>query len=104
MAWVKVATVQDVPVGEMRQVVVNEDEIALYHAEDGYYATSDVCTHASESLSHGRLNGHVVACPKHGGKFDIRTGAAVAPPCVVPVQTYPVQVRGDEIWIDYEEL
>ncbi|MBX5435670.1 MAG: non-heme iron oxygenase ferredoxin subunit [Alicyclobacillaceae bacterium] len=103
MAWIKVAAVADVPPGTMKQVTVNEDEIAVYHAEDGFYATSDVCTHASESLSRGRLLGHVVACPKHGGKFDIRTGEAVAPPCVIPLQTYPVEVRGDEVWIDYEE-
>jgi 3-phenylpropionate/trans-cinnamate dioxygenase ferredoxin subunit len=103
MAWVKVAQAADIPVGSMRRVTVGEDDIAVYHLEDGFYATSDICTHASQSLTEGRLEGHVVACPKHGGKFDVRTGAAVAFPCVYPLQTYPVEVRDGEVWLNYEE-
>ncbi|MCL6592784.1 MAG: non-heme iron oxygenase ferredoxin subunit [Alicyclobacillus sp.] len=100
MAWVRVANVSELPLGGMRKVVVDDEEIALYHLADGVYATSDICTHARASLSAGTLQEHVVTCPKHGGKFDVRTGAAVALPCVYPLQTYPVEVRGDEIWID----
>jgi nitrite reductase/ring-hydroxylating ferredoxin subunit len=100
MAWIKVARVDEIPVGEVKFVDVEDEPIALYHAEDGFYATSDACTHASESLSMGRLDGHIIACPKHGGKFDIRTGAAVAFPCVYPLQTYDVEVRDGEIWIN----
>jgi 3-phenylpropionate/trans-cinnamate dioxygenase ferredoxin component len=101
MAWIKVANVTDVPVGHMLYVDLEDDPVAIYHAEDGFYATSDTCTHAAESLSQGRLDGHIVACPKHGGKFDIRTGAAVAFPCVYALQTYPVEVRDGEVWIDF---
>lgn len=102
MAWVKVANVSDLAVGEMKQVEVEDDDIALYHTEEGFFATSDVCTHAAQSLSAGKLEGHIVACPRHGGKFDIRTGQPAAFPCVIPLATYAVEVRGDEVWIDYE--
>lgn len=102
MSWVKVASTDEVPAGSMKQVTVEDEDIALYHAEEGFYATSDVCTHASESLTRGTLSGCIVACPKHGGKFDIRSGAAVAFPCVIPVQTYDVEVRGTDIYIDFE--
>ncbi|MCL6515712.1 non-heme iron oxygenase ferredoxin subunit [Alicyclobacillus sp.] len=100
MAWVKVARVDEVPLGRMVKVTVDEDDIAVYHTEEGIFATSDVCTHATASLSSGKLDGCIVTCPKHGGKFDVRTGAAVTLPCVFPVETFPVEVRGDEIWLD----
>lgn len=87
----------------MKQVVVEEQDIALYHVDDAFYATSDVCTHASETLTRGTLSGCIVACPKHGGKFDVRSGGAVAFPCVIPVETYAVEIRGSDIYIDFEE-
>jgi nitrite reductase/ring-hydroxylating ferredoxin subunit len=102
MTWVKVASTSELPLGAMLQVVIDDDDIALYHTDEGMYATSDACTHASESLTAGKLKGCVVACPKHGGKFDVRTGAAVAFPCVYPVATYPLEVREQDIWIDYD--
>ncbi|MCL6446411.1 MAG: non-heme iron oxygenase ferredoxin subunit [Alicyclobacillus sp.] len=98
--WIQAAFVSDIPVGSMVRIETDEDDIAIYHLPDGFYATSDTCTHASESLTRGKLLDHVVACPKHGGKFDVRTGEAVAFPCVIPLQTYPVEVRGDAVWID----
>lgn len=103
MAWIKVAQVDDIAIGEMMQIPLDEDDLALYRLEDGFYATSDICTHAAQSLSAGTLQGHVVACPKHGGKFDVRTGQAVAFPCVMPVQTYDVEIRDGAVWLDYEE-
>lgn len=87
----------------MKPVTVDVEDIAIYHTEAGLFATSDVCTHASESLAKGRLDGNIVACPKHGGKFDVTTGRAVAFPCVEPVETYSVEIRGEDVWLLYEE-
>lgn len=101
MAWNNVATISQIPLGGMLQVNVNEDDIAIYHTEEGLYATSDLCTHARAYLTDGKLDGCIVTCPKHGGKFDVRTGAAAAFPCVIPVETYSVELRGEEVWLDY---
>jgi 3-phenylpropionate/trans-cinnamate dioxygenase ferredoxin component len=100
--WVKVASVHDFPLNTMKQVVVDEDEIAVYRIDTGIYATSDYCTHASQLLTEGTLTGQIVACPKHGGKFDVTTGKATAFPCVIPLICYSVDVRGEEIWLNYE--
>jgi 3-phenylpropionate/trans-cinnamate dioxygenase ferredoxin component len=101
VGWTKVASVAEIPVGGMKRVQIDDEDIALYHTEDGFYATSDICTHARVSLSEGTLCGDIVQCPKHGGKFNVKTGAAVAFPCVIPVETFPVEVRGEDIWIDF---
>lgn len=103
MSWIKVGHESDLAVGEMKQISMEEDDLALYHIEEGFFATSDVCTHAAQSLSQGTLEGAVVACPRHGGKFDVRTGQPTAFPCVIPIATYPVEIRDGEIWIDYDE-
>lgn len=102
LAWIKVASVDELPVGSMKQVSFEDDDLALYHLEDGFYVTSDLCTHAAMNLSEGTLAGHVVACPRHGGKFDVRTGEAVTFPCVIQLQTYDVEVRGEDIFVDYD--
>ncbi len=101
VSWVKVAHVSDVPIGGMIQVVIEDEPIALYHLKDGFHATSDVCTHAGESLTEGSLHGCIVACPKHGGKFDVTTGEATALPCVVSIEKYSVEVREEGIWVDF---
>lgn len=102
MAWTRVAATSDVAVGEMIQVTVEEEEIALYRTDEGWFATSDVCTHASAFLTDGTLQGCIVQCPKHGGKFDVRSGEAKAFPCTIPVASYPVEVRGEDVLLDFE--
>lgn len=100
MAWVKAAACKEIRVGEMKQVIVNDVSLALYHLEDGFYVTSDLCTHRKQFLTNGSLQGHIVSCPRHGGKFDVKTGEPAAFPCVVPLQIYPVDVRDGEVWLD----
>jgi nitrite reductase/ring-hydroxylating ferredoxin subunit len=51
-------------------------------------------------LSEGFVDGDVVECNFHGGQFNIRTGAVVAPPCMVPIKTYPTVVEGGKIFIE----
>lgn len=85
----------------MLRVVMADDDIALYHTAEGFFATSDICSHGGESLTMGRLKGCIVQCPKHGGKFDVTTGQPTAFPCVYAVQTYAVEVRDDDLWLDY---
>ncbi|MFX4301787.1 non-heme iron oxygenase ferredoxin subunit [Alicyclobacillus tolerans] len=99
MGWVKIAQLSEIPVGQMLHVEVGMEDIGLFHTEDGLFATSDVCTHAAQQLTNGRLEGNIVSCPKHGGKFDVRTGEATAFPCYIPLQTYQTEVRGEEVWI-----
>lgn len=101
MAWMKVALMAEVPVDTMKQVTVDEDDVALYHTTQGWFATSDVCSHASATLTEGVLNGCIVTCPKHGGKFDVRTGAPAAFPCVMPIESFAVEIRGEDVWLDY---
>jgi p-cumate 2,3-dioxygenase ferredoxin subunit len=83
--------------------VEGEGPLAVYHVEGNYYVTSDLCTHSTASLSEdGELDGFVIECTWHGGRFDIRTGDFLSMPCTEPLKVYPVTVEGGEIFISVE--
>ena len=74
---VDIASVQDVPNGEMKHVEVNGIEILIANVGGNYYAVSDRCGHSNASLSRGNLKGTVVTCPLHGAQFDVTSGRKV---------------------------
>lgn len=103
MAKVKVGELSEFGVGQMRRVACDDVEVALVRLSDAIVAVSDVCTHAGESLANGWLEGDLICCPKHGGKFELRTGKAVAFPAVAPLERYRVTVDGDDIYVDVDD-
>jgi nitrite reductase/ring-hydroxylating ferredoxin subunit len=70
----------DLAPGTLRRVTRGELDVLLAHTPDGIIATDDRCPHMSAPLSIGELDGCVVACPLHEGRFDLRTGATVQMP------------------------
>jgi nitrite reductase/ring-hydroxylating ferredoxin subunit len=96
--WVRVAAAAAVAEGEMVGVRAGDLDIAVYNLSGGEFrATSNVCTHEYAQLSDGFLEGGVVECPLHGGKFDVRTGQAVAAPCQTAIQVFDVRVEGEDV-------
>ena len=95
--FVRVANTADVPTGQARTFEVNGRHIAVSHVDGAFYAIDDVCTHDGGSLDQGQLEGSQIECPRHGARFDVRTGRALTLPAIMPVKSYPVQVEGDEI-------
>ena len=98
-----VARTSDVPPGTTKRVEVDGEEILLCNVEGSGYAIEDVCTHDGGALDQGELEGERIMCPRHGAYFDVRTGAALTLPAIVPVRTYRVRVEGDEILVDPAE-
>ena len=72
--------VRDLPRGSMRRVTRGEIDVLLAHTPVGIVATDDRCPHMSAPLSVGELDGCVVACPLHEGRFDLSTGETVQMP------------------------
>ena len=91
---------KDVALGTVLKVEAGDLTLAVYNVEGVFYVTDDHCTHGPGLLSEGYLDGHIIECDFHNGAFDIRTGAVVAPPCMIPVQTYKVVVENDRIRIE----
>ncbi len=98
--FVKVAKVSDVPLGHAKVFAVEGRKLAVCRVEDGtVYAIDDLCTHDGGPLGEGELVDHQIECPRHGARFDVETGKAMCLPAVLPVQSYKVEIRNDEIWI-----
>ena len=62
------------PEGSMRRITVGELDLLLAHTERGIFATDDRCPHMSAPLSIGDLDGCIVTCPLHEGRFDLVSG------------------------------
>jgi nitrite reductase/ring-hydroxylating ferredoxin subunit len=94
---------EDVREGEPFRVILKPyPAFAVYHVEGGFYATDDTCSHGQASLGdEGDLDGFTIMCTWHDGAFDIRTGQAVASPCVKAIRAYPVTVRDGGIYISF---
>ncbi|MFM8803153.1 MAG: Rieske 2Fe-2S domain-containing protein, partial [Planctomycetia bacterium] len=97
--FVRVADVSEVADPGKLLVEVNGDVVALFHVEGRFYALDDVCTHDGGPLVDGELVGHKIACPRHGAKFDIRTGAALSMPAVRPTRSHAVKVENGGVWV-----
>ena len=97
--FVRVADVTDVPDPGSMLVEVDGDVVALFHVEGRFHAIDDVCTHDGGTLVDGELVGHKIACPRHGAKFDVRTGAALSMPAVRPTRCHDVKVENGGVWV-----
>jgi 3-phenylpropionate/trans-cinnamate dioxygenase ferredoxin subunit len=100
--FVAVCRVSDLAPGHMRWVVVDRERVLLANVEGMFYALSDVCGHQRASLTKGTLQGHVVECPLHFARYDVRTGALLSGPVSEDVPCYEVRVAGDAVYIKRE--
>ena len=100
--FLKVAAARDVPPGSVRVVEIDGRRIAVCNVDGEYYAIDDVCTHDGGPLGSGRLCDGQIECPRHGARFDVRSGRAVVLPAVLPIRTYAVEVSGGEVRVSLE--
>jgi len=97
--FTRVAAVSDVPDPGKILVEVDGEVVALFHVDGRFYAIDDVCTHDGGPLVDGELSGFKIACPRHGAKFDIRTGAALSMPAVRPTRSHVVKLEDGGVWV-----
>jgi 3-phenylpropionate/trans-cinnamate dioxygenase ferredoxin component len=96
---IRVCKVTDIPDPGKRVVEVNGRFVALFHVEGRFFALDDYCTHDGGPLGEGRLQGFTIICPRHGAKFDIRTGRVLSMPAVCDIPAYEVKVEGDDVFL-----
>ena len=101
--FVSVAKVSEIPVGQFKSVEARGKRLLICHAEGGFYAIDDTCTHDDGPLADDWLDGTAIECPRHGARFDVTTGKVVCLPAAVPINAYPVQVEGDDVKVNVSE-
>jgi 3-phenylpropionate/trans-cinnamate dioxygenase ferredoxin subunit len=97
--FVKVANVNDIPDPGKAMLEMDERLVVLLHVGGEFFCVEDLCTHDGGPLGEGDLDDHTLACPRHGAKFDIRTGAALTMPATEATKSHPVKVENGEVWI-----
>jgi 3-phenylpropionate/trans-cinnamate dioxygenase ferredoxin subunit len=99
--FVTVARVGEIPEGGRKLVRIEDQELAVFRIGGEYFAMDDVCTHDGGPVAEGELEGDVIECPRHGARFNVRTGAALTLPAVSPVPTHRVRIEGDDIQVEW---
>jgi 3-phenylpropionate/trans-cinnamate dioxygenase ferredoxin subunit len=100
-SFISVARVSDVPDPGSMLVEAGDRLIALIHAAGHWYALDDVCTHDGGPLSDGPVDAaaRTIACPRHGAKFDLATGAALTMPATKPTVAHEVRIDGEQVLV-----
>jgi nitrite reductase/ring-hydroxylating ferredoxin subunit len=103
MAEVKVTQVKQVAPGTGTVADVRGTAVAVFNVGGAFYAIANACTHVGGPLGQGRLEGTTVTCPWHHSRFDVTSGKVLHGPAQRPVATYPVRVRGDDVFVVVED-
>jgi nitrite reductase/ring-hydroxylating ferredoxin subunit len=98
-SFIRVCSVHDVPEGSVKAFRVNGSAVAVYHSEEKFYASEDICSHEHEHLSEGWLDGDKIECPRHGAQFSLKTGEALSLPATEPIAVFEVKVEGENVFI-----
>ena len=98
--WVEACDADEVEEEDVMRFDHGGRTFAIYRLDDGYYATDGLCTHEKVHLADGLVMDNIIECPKHNGRFDIRSGAAKGAPVCINLKTYPVKVDAGKVFIN----
>lgn len=96
--YVPVAKTGDLSSGKLC-VEVDDRYVVIVRLGNEYYCIDDVCTHDGGTLGEGELQGHCLVCPRHGARFDVRTGEALSMPATEDTGSHYVRIEGDQILV-----
>jgi len=94
-----VADLDELVPGERKTIFVDDTPALLVRLSDSeYVCIEDVCTHDGNPLTDGLIANGEIACPRHGAKFDLRTGKVLCMPATEPVTTFAIEVRAGGVY------
>ncbi len=97
--YIPVCAVEELPPGQRIFVDIDREPVVIFNIAGQLYAIADVCSHDDGPVGEGDLEGTEIACPRHGARFDVRTGQVLSLPAVVDIPAYPVRVVDGQIEI-----
>ena len=97
--WTDAVAVDELPEDDVMGLEVQGLDIALYSVDGEVFATSNTCTHGQARLCDGFLEGGVIECPLHQGRFDVRSGKALCAPVTEDLRSYPVKIEGGRVYL-----
>lgn len=101
--FVRAAEAAAIPDPGKETVEIDDQFVVVIHAGGSFYAIDDVCTHDDGPLGEGALEGFEIVCPRHGARFDVRTGDALTMPATKPTKVHDVKVEAGGVWVKLSE-
>ena len=102
--WIDVCDIEDIDCEDVLRFDHLATSYAIYRDPAGqFFATDGKCTHENVQLSDGLVIGDQVECPKHNGRFNYKTGAALRAPVCIALKTFPVRTKGNRVEIALEQ-
>jgi 3-phenylpropionate/trans-cinnamate dioxygenase ferredoxin subunit len=99
--WVDACATDDIDAEDVIRFDHADKTYAIFRSsEDTYFATDGLCTHESVHLAGGYVEGDIVECPKHNGRFNYKTGEARGAPVCVDLRRYPVRVESGRVFLE----
>ena len=96
--WIRVCALSELLPGEFQIAWDGDTAIAVFNIDGELYAIEDVCTHDGGELAGGPIEGFEIECPRHGARFDLRTGEALCAPAYLPTAKFPVKIEDGAVW------
>ena len=93
LKYIEIAPADQIPSGERLFVDLGGKSIVLFNLAGKLFAIGDVCSHDNGPVGDGEIEENEIICPRHGARFDIRTGKATSLPALVEIPAYPVRVE-----------
>jgi 3-phenylpropionate/trans-cinnamate dioxygenase ferredoxin subunit len=100
MPFQSVAKSSEIAEGTAKVYSIQGARVAICNLGGKFFAIDDICTHDNGPLGEGELVGGQIECPRHGARFDVKTGKALCLPAVKDVKPYPVEEKKGEVWIN----
>jgi len=99
MPFVKVGSLRELAPGSVMEAMAGPNSYAICNLDGELRAYAGECPHAGGPLGEGTIEGGNLVCPWHAWEYDCRTGVNTFDENV-RLESFPVKIDGDEIWID----
>ncbi len=101
MTRILVGKTTEIVPGQMKKVLVDENEVVVINVDGKYFAVSDTCSHAGGSLSEGKLDDYTITCDWHGAQFECKNGKLIKFPGEInDLSSYDVTIESDGIFVE----
>ena len=97
--WVDVEAVDAIPPGSCVVVDVDDVMVAVFNIEGSFYAIEDLCSHDGGEIASGCLHGEEIECPRHGARFNVKTGKVLTAPAYEDLETFEVRIENHTVQV-----
>lgn len=95
--YVVVGEESELPNGKRIFIEIDNFSIVIFNIAGKLFAIGDVCSHDNGPVGDGELEDHAVVCPRHGARFDVRSGKVLSLPAIEDIPAFPVRVVDGQI-------